>query len=443
MPAENVVLITIDSLRADTFANAGDDVSPRLNALANERVEFSQAVSNGPNTPSSFPSILTGTHPLMYGGQHYLDRQRPFLSSTLAEAGFTTAGYHSNPHLGTDVNYNNGFDVFNDGGEERDNTNTIINFVDDRVDSDSLLYSVLRRGWHLIGSTTGVSAYDRAESITDDALRWLASWDGNRFFLWVHYMDVHYPFQPPKRFMRKTGQEPLSARRVAHLNDAMHENPEKLSQSDTEDLRALYRAELRYVDHNIGRILDALSERGVRDETMVVVTSDHGEAFGEHDRWGHHSFMYDELLRVPLIVDDPDHEPDKIDEQVSLIDLFPTICDSCGVKTPDEVQGRNLFDRKDEPVALGTSQRGRRLACRTPEWKCLWHVKGGKTELYDLRADPGETTDVSGDHPDVVERLRGKMESYREEAAATDTELPEVQESREVRERLKQLGYID
>jgi len=378
----------------------------------------------------------------MYGGYDYLDGRRPFLSTTLKNKGFTTVGYHSNPHLGTNRNYNHGFDVFNNGEEDRNDASTLVNFIDENLDSDSLLYSLLRRGWHLLGSTAGVSAYDRAKPITDNALHWFEAWNGDRFFMWLHYMDVHYPFQPPAEHLEAIGQEPLSARRVANLNDAMEESPESLTEQDVADLKALYRGELHYVDHNVGRVLDALTEEGIRDETMVVFTADHGEAFGEHGRWGHHPYMYDELLRVPLLVDEPGRDPRTDDTQVSLIDLFPTICDACGVERPTKLQGESLYE-KESGVELGTSKGGKRLAARTADWKCLWNLERNEIELYDLDADPGETRDVHDEHPDVVDRLRNEMEDYRETARSTDTDLPEVEESDAVKQRLRDLGYTE
>lgn len=439
--ANNVLLITVDSLRYSTLAEVNNKkIAPNAISLTRSGTDFTQAIANGPNTPSSFPSILTGTHPLLYGGYQYLNEDRPFLSELLRDSGYTTVGYHSNPHLGPEKNYNYGFDIFNDGEEERDDANTIINFVDERLDSDSQIYSILRRLWHVLGSATGASAYERAESITDNAIDWFSEWGGEQFFMWIHYMDVHYPFQPPNEHLEAIGHNPIAARRVASLNDAFQESPNSLTDEDIADLRALYRGELHYVDSNIGRIIDALSERGVRNDTMIVFTADHGEAFGEHNRWGHHPYMYDELLRVPLIVDQPDREPGTIDTQVSLIDLVPTICDVFGIEQPEELQGENLFE-KDDGVELATSMGGERLVARTPEWKCLWHVPDDKVELYKPDSDPGETTDVSDEHPDVVSRLKGEMQDYRDEARSKDIELPEVEESEAVKQRLRDLGY--
>lgn len=444
MSVQNVVLVTIDSLRYDqTVEIQGDqNPAPTLTRLADKSVVFKQAIANGPNTASSFPSILTGTHAMMYGGSDYLSKNRPLLSSTFKNVGHKTVGYHSNPHLGPERNYNAGFDTFNIDAGGADSKDTLIDFVDTNIDNNSILYSILRRLWHIVGSATGASAYKRAEEITNNAIEWIEKPGTEQFFMWTHYMDVHYPFQPPNKHLEAIGEEPFSTRRVASLNDAMHEHPESLTEKDIEDLKTLYAAELHYVDHNLNRLLNTLSAKGIRDETMVIITADHGEAFGEHSRWGHHPYMYDELLRVPLLVDEPGREAKKIDTQVSLIDIFPTICDACDINQPPELQGENLFE-KESGVELATSSDGKRLAARTPKWKCLWHVAEGEVELYDLLEDPEETVDVSSKHPDIIKWLKSEMQEYRDAARSTNADLPDVEESDEVKQRLADLGYVD
>lgn len=448
MVSNNVLLITIDSLRADALPDG--EVAPVLTELGESGVRFTQAVSNGPNTISSFPSILTGTHGPMYGGREYMNEDRPFLAETLGEASYTTVGYHSNPHLGIERNFNTGFDVFNDGMEQEGGGESpgrspftrdrLFKTLHRRLDTDGRLYRLLRRAWHIFSSTTGATKYTPAKKLTEDALNWLDDSE-EPFFMWLQYMDVHYPFHPPKRYLREIGYEVPSARRIARLNGLMLEDPDSLTESDIEDLRALYRGELRYLDEQLGRLIDALEADGLLEETLVIVTSDHGEAFGEHDLWGHPGQLYDVLLRVPLIVHDPNSESSIIDRQVSLIDLFPTLCDACDIDRPDELQGRNLFDDGEE-LAIASAGRNT-LAARTPEWKCLWSVEEDQIELYDLEADPEELTDVSEEHPETVERLQSHMEDFREAVQASDASLPSVDESEEARERLEALGYVD
>jgi arylsulfatase A-like enzyme len=452
MSVSNVVLVTIDSLRYDRAlqSDRAAPPAPTLSRLARDGFCFDRAFANGPNTPSSFPTLLTGTYPAMYGGYRYLDGRRPFLSATLQDAGMRTVGYHSNPHLGPEKNYNHGFDTFNDGAEDDDDARTIKNFVDEQVPSDSRLYRILRRIWHYVTMTTDTSAYAPATEITDRAIDWLETdWDGDSpYFMWLHYMDVHYPFTPPDRFLRDIDVDPLSTRRTADLNGRMQEDPDSLTAEDRSDLLDLYDGEIRYMDHNLNRLLEKLEAQDARENTAVVVTADHGEAFGEHDRYGHHPYNYDELVHIPLVFDVPGREGRQIDQQVSLIDVPPTLYDLLGIETPEAVQGRSLEplmtgeDREDR-VVVCTASGGEMLATRTPEWKLLWDRKADTVELYHLTEDPGEKHDVSAESPEIVEQFRALLEDHVAEARATDTDLPEVEESDEVKRRLEDLGYVE
>ena len=455
MAVENVLLVTIDSLRYDRALDSDRSMNPAptLTSLAASGHSFTEAYANGPNTPSSFPTLLTGTYPMMYGGYRYLDERRPALSSTLRDAGMTTIGFHSNPHLGPEKNYNKGFDVFNDGAESDDEAFTIKNLVDEYVPADSQLYSLLRRGWHYLTMATDTSAYAPAADITDRAVEWIQTdWDGETpYFMWLHYMDVHYPFTPPERFLKEIGVDPLSARRTADLNGRMQEDPNSLTTEDRADLLDLYDGEIRYMDHNLGRLLEQLEACGVREQTAVIVTADHGEAFGEHGRYGHHPYNYDELIHVPLVFDIPGRNGPQIDQQVSLIDVPPTLYDLVGIDTPDTVQGRSFMDTMDgddgteneEHVVLCTSRGGDMLTTRTPKWKLFWERETDEIELYDIASDPSETQDISGENPAVVDRFKSLLENHIAEAKATDTDLPEVEESDEVKQQLEDLGYVD
>jgi arylsulfatase A-like enzyme len=445
----NVLLITIDSLRADYQELINIEVDPLaiMNECLDETVEFSQAIANGPNTPSSFPTILTSTHPMMYGGYRYLDERRPFVAETFRKAGYDTVAYHSNPHLGKDHNYQTGFKIFNDSAEGSDTVAGLKNRVEDRLDPDSRLYSMLRRLWHWFTMSTGTAAYAKAETITENALRWFETeHDGDPFFMWLHYMDVHYPFQPPDEAMDDIGFDQLSTRRVAELNGKMQEDADSLTEADVADLLKLYVGEIKAIDQQIDRLFDLLEVKNLLSETVVIVTADHGEAFGEHGRFGHHPYLYDELLRVPLIVHAPGLESRTIDQQVSLLDIGPTLYDLLDIETPDAVQGISLtpllYGKKlNQEVAIATGNGGGTLACRTSGWKCFWQVEENEVELYDLQEDPDELNDVSIDHPDIVTEFREQMETYLEAAEGTDIDLPDIETNTEVEQRLRDLGY--
>ncbi|AGN00941.1 sulfatase [Salinarchaeum sp. Harcht-Bsk1] len=457
MKCQNALLITIDSLRADAVGSTryGESVTPRLDEVIESGVQFTNAAANGSSTPSSFPSILTSTYPLMYGGYQYLNESRPFLAEHLSNEGFVTVAYHSNPHLGPNMNYDRGFDSFNDiGGDTNDSDMGLINraknYIEERIDNNSLLYSWLRRGWHLFSMSTGTAAYANATTITDNAIDWLEERDRDRrFFLWLHYMDVHYPFMPPRRHLQDLVADLPKNRQIARINGQMHENPEGLSDRDL--LLDLYHGEVKYTDYEIGRLLDKLSEQGVLNETHVTITADHGESFGEHGYYGHHPNPYDELVRVPLIMNNPNSSHmGTVSDQVELADIGPTIYDSLNVSTPDAVQGdtvnKLLSDAggrdDDDRVAICTGS-PTTLASRTNRWKLIWWMDSDELELFDLRNDPKESEDVSTGNPEVVDRMKSILDDHLEEVEASEADNPNVSVSRDTKDRLRDLGYVE
>lgn len=452
MCAVNVLLITIDSLRADhtSCLDYGVDVDPRLSALSDRGATFRQAVANGPNTTASFPSILTGAHSLTYGPYGICGDSSPFLSRSLSDAGYDTFGYHSNPHLGSEQRYNTGFDWYNDVVEGSGSTAMVASVkdrIESRISTNSLLYRLLRRAWHYFTMSTNSSAYARADTISDSAIDWLdEELDEAPFFAWLHYMDVHYPFDPPEEGYEDLPYGPLSKRRRVALNGKMQERPEELTEGEITDLLKLYDAEIRYTDRQIGRVIDALEAQGILENTLIVVTADHGEAFGEHGRFGHHPYPYEELIRVPLVIAGPGVVSTIVDDQVSLLDLAPTILDLACAEIPPEMGGESFSpalsgETLDGRTAMTISDGGSIYGCRTSEWKYITRPSGDEEYLFNLMADPDETNNVYENHPGVAERFSAIITDYRERI---DThQEADIDHSVEVQQRLEDLGYLN
>jgi len=449
MNSANVLLITIDSLRADHTSCLDHDsnVDPRLKQLGDRGAVFQQAVANGPNTTASFPSILTGAHSLTYGPYGVCGDRSPFLSQELRDAGYRTIGYHSNPHLGVKQGYPTGFDLFEDLVEGDKSVATAKDRVDGILPTNSTLYRLLRRAYHYFSMTTSNEAYARADTISDNAIHWISeNGDERPFFAWLHYMDVHYPFQPPTDILDEISSPNLSKRRIVNLNGKMQERPEKMTEKDLEDLQTLYDAEIRYTDRQIGRVIDALEENNILDSTFVIVTADHGEAFGEHGRFGHHPYPYEELLRVPLIIAGPSIEPTTSSQQVSLLDLAPTILDLVGLEPSEKMEGESftpaVFDEKiDDRTAMSISDNGEVFGCRTTEWKYITRWNDDEAYLYDLSSDPVESRNLYGEYPEIVNHFESLIEEYRNGIdTASETN---IDHSSEVQQRLADLGYVD
>lgn len=449
--SQNVVLVTIDSLRADQ-AGSTSETMPALTALADRGVSYEQAFSNGYSTPVSFPAILTGTYPDQYGGYQYMSDRRPFLARHLADHGYHTAAFHSNPHLRAERNYDAGFDDYADFETTTDTGSSLRLLVTEHLDSGSRLYSLLRRAYHLFRSSSGSKDYLTAPNINDRALKWLdETWDSNRpFFLWNHYMDVHYPFYPPDEYVRAPDDRTISTGRKLTLNGLMHENPSALTERDRRDLRVLYDGEVRYMDYHLGRLLDELENRGLLEDTLVVVTSDHGELFGEYGQYGHPPVLQDELVRIPLVLAGPGVPHfESVTRQTALVDLAPTVSSLLGLDDDSAWVGRDtttFFGDDDatdsRELILGDETV---VGCQTPEWRLIQWVDAdgrlGKTEEWELWNRTMDERVALDDHADVVDRLRDSLSAYRELVRETEERLPEVETDDDVEDRLEALGY--
>ena len=447
----NVVLVTVDSLRADHCSSYGYDreTSPNLDALAAEGVAV-DAYANANATRASFPSILTSTYPLAYGGFRYLSDRRTMLGTPLQAAGYATGGFHSNVWLSRDFNYDRGFDRFYDSKSDPGLMARLRTFLKTNLDQDGLVYGTLQSLYDRTERQAGIDVgqtYKDAETITDRALEWI---DGapEPFFCWVHYMDVHHPYVPRPEYAAEMGVEMgIGEREAIRLRRKMLERPDEVTEEERGTLIDLYDAEIRYADEQIGRLIGTVRESA--GETAFLCTSDHGEEFYEHGGYSHNPSMYEEIIHVPLVLaGEGVGAAGRPDVAVELLDVAPTVHDLAGVDPPDTYRGRPVPDR----IATGESATvvsetenddGLRLAVRRDGWKYIWDQGAGTEELYDLAADPGELEDVVGREPDRRDDLRAHLEAHVEELAETNESLPEVRMDAETERRLKDLGYLE
>lgn len=447
---KNCVLLTIDSLRAD---HATDEcrLMPRLNEYTDSSVRFTQAFSNGYSTPISFPTILTGTYSDQYGGHRYMSDERPFLAATLQDAGYETAGFHTNPHLRDEVNYDVGFDTYNDFDDEAGDLSQLRYLITQNLDSDSTLYKLLKRAYHFFRTTSGSTDYTEAPKLNQKALRWIDDEydEENPFFLWTHYMDVHYPFYPPEEFLEEATDRSISKNRAISVNGKMHEEGEEFSEADIADLQALYGGEVRYMDHYLGEFIESLKQRGLYEDTIFVVTSDHGELFGEHGLFGHPPSGYEESFHVPLIVFGPGvPERETVDSTVTLLDLPPTVAELCGLDTNPRWDGESLVpliegdkSKKEELSVLGNQSVA---ICLSERWRLVWwrdpehrETSDREWELWDRTAN--EHVPIA-DHEAEIQPLRDELRTFIESTdSSEDLEEPAVDQATE--DRLEALGY--
>jgi arylsulfatase A-like enzyme len=415
--ADNVILISIDTLRRDHLGCYGYQraTSPNLDALCREAAVFDQAIGQAPSTLPSHASMLTSLLPNQHGASFANRRALPgevvTLAEVLKERGFRTAAFTDGGQVAYRWGLHQGFDVWKD-------------------------------------NQTSPDTFDR---VVRQGLAWLDEPPAPEapFFLFLHTYEVHHPYTPSAEDLELVGAAPYDGR----LGDGVEIRElsrinEGLDVADAEDrafIEAAYDAEIRSMDRALGRLLGALRERGLLERTLLAFTSDHGEELGEHGSVGWHSHtLFDELLRVPLLLRFPDERWSgaTIQRQVRLIDVAPTVLGALGVAPPSEWQGMSLLRllRGEEPEPLlavsELDQPGDRTvrSLRTGRWKLY------RDQLYDLRLDPEELYDASSGHLDLIEALRARLAQLAAgegPAAAAPVEL-----SPEAQKRLEALGYL-
>ena len=386
--ARNVLLITIDTLRADHVGayGYGRAHTPAFDALAKSGARFDRAYAAAPITLTSHATLLTGRYPPGHGARHNgmrLDLKTPTIAETLGPAGFATAAFVAAFPLDRRFGLIKGFQTYGD-----------------RMPRDA----------------NGRPANERPGSqVVDEALQWLARHSGDRFFLWVHLFEPHAPYGNPA--------DPAQAAQPVEVR---------------------YDHEITEADRQAGRLIDALGDR--KPETLIVAAGDHGEAFGEHGEISHSLFTYDITLRVPLILSGPGIAAGRmIADPVSLVDVAATIAraagagrfDSDGVDLKEALDGRTpsraLYAESFAPLLdFGWSPL---RTIRADGWK---YIAAPHPELYDLKQDPAETVNLISREPARAADLAHRTDAISSDVLAAGNPAPD----RETLARLQALGYV-
>jgi arylsulfatase A-like enzyme/cytochrome c-type biogenesis protein CcmH/NrfG len=392
----NVLLVTIDTLRADHVGCYGDASAstPVLDALAARGVRFATAVAHVPLTGPSHASILTGLGPLGHGFREnagfVLPAQVRSGAQDFHDAGYRTAAFVSAFPLDRRFGFDRGFDVYDDHlpkGNDPRRTPYVERFAD---------------------------------GTTDAALRWLevpAAKPGQPFFLWVHYYDPHAPYEPPPEFEARFRAAP-------------------------------YDGEVAFADQQLGRLLGALDERGLLGQTLVLAMADHGEGLGEHGEGTHGLFVYDSTLKIPFIVAGPGIDTPRVAPTVArTTDVLPTLLDYAGLPIPAGIEGRSLRPAMegramdDAPAYAETLYPQREFgwaplfAWRTADHKM---IEAPRPELYDLQKDPGEKDNLAPRETARLAQMREKLDVARSETPPS----AETEVDPEAAEMLRALGYV-
>jgi len=340
----------------------------------------------------------------------------------LRDAGYKTAAFHSNPFLTRMFHYDSGFDVFKDSlgvlNQARKQKFKMQALKPPTAHGRILAWagSIFNRLFFSLGGQHRFTA----EGLTNRGISWLNTCQGN-FFLWLHYMDVHYPYLPPSGYTRRFCNRRVSRYRMTTLHQKLIKNLttyEQLSSAEIDMLINLYDANISYVDDNIYRLLDSLGSR--RDDTIIIITADHGESFGEHGSLGHGT-LYDEVLHVPLVVVGGDVKAGTmVGELVELMGLAPTIADLAGINIVKGFHGKSLLQVMEGShrggkgiistrVFPGYNMRG--LSYHTSDWKYIRSENLDEAnnllseELYSLKNDPQETNNLHDEGNEEANRF--------------------------------------
>ena len=465
----HVLLIALDTTRADHLGCYGHPTvqTPVLDRLAAEGLRFENAVAAAPTTLAAHASILTGLYPHRHGvprNGYRMDAANVLLAERLKAAGFDTAAFIGSFALHSQFGLNQGFDVY-----------------DEQFD--------------VLTATMGDGQDQRrADRVSAAASAYINAFVGKRLFMFVHYFDPHAPHDPPIPYdtMYPRADIPvphnladgIDQAVATHQQQTLGQTPGKVwaiengltprllidapgePLGDDGALDALYCGEISFMDHHIGRVIEALKNRKLFHQTLIVVVGDHGETMWEHgDYWNHGLWVYDTTVHVPLIVRLPGDTPRgrSIDARVSTVDIVPSILEWLRLPPAENVDGvsfaplvagslatpRTVFSEATQPyrVEVGTTwENANKAACVCDgQWKYIYAPYLEFEQLFDLKADPGERTNLlahpEGTLPLVLTDLRQKLHDWRQQAAPAYSEFNPLK-SEETLRKLKDLGYI-
>ncbi len=452
--AGDVVLITVDSLRYDAVAEneAPDPALSGVSRLSADGTFFTNAFSNATITKASFLSIFSGTYPWMFGSvEGGFDAGRPHLAELLSEAGYTTAGFNTNPYLSTTYGYDRGFDYYmgRDTDESVDRTTLSSKYwprIKEALPSTrtaSFVRSAYGAAGERLGVQLGGDPYVPAAEVNAAVDEYLAATTGPRF-LWIHYMDVHTPYYPHEGMPGETE----SKRAAVKLFHRVNKQRADADPADLRRLERLYAGEVANLDRRLSELLDVLEARTDGGDPLVVFGSDHGEAFGSHDLVFHpDGALHDELVHVPLVVAGPGFDGGPVPTPVSNVDIVPTLLAHAGVPVPSVCVGDSLGTVLDAPpdgrvaFAGGHGSDTGVAMVATERYKLIRDLETGAERLYDRVADPGETTDVLAERPDARRRLGTALTERLAVARSNETASSDVDVGDDVKTRLRMLGY--
>ncbi|MDY6765729.1 MAG: sulfatase [Candidatus Nanohaloarchaea archaeon] len=419
----NTVVIDIDSLRPDHLGCYGYplDTSPAIDAVADDGTVFDRAyAANTPSLPAR-ASIVTGR----YGISNGVETHGPAAYQVSSPHTWDTVDRHRRSHWTLP-------ELF---FQERVRTGAVAPDTRHPAPWFTHVWHELLQPQEPRGEQESFMTV-RGDAVVDEAQGFLDRNGSDGFFLYTQFWEPHPPYRVPDQYGVETGEVPLPPHPTADAIDR-YTTPDRWctdvaveTREDLRELLAAYDATVQAVDAYVGRLVDQLKQAGMYDDTLIVVTADHGEAFGEHGVYREHWSTYEPTQRVPFIVKPPAgvDGPDRCNELVTHVDLAPTLADVAGLEPPRAWQGRSVAPLLRGEQAgwryavvldhgLYTAQR----AVRTDRWKLVrtfhpgvWEDRLPPVQLFDMETDPWEQDDVSGENADVVMELQQRMRAFED-----------------------------
>jgi len=476
----NVLIYVLDALRADHVSCYGYErkTTPNIDAIAADGVVYNRCFSPATWTKPVGASLLTGAYPPVHGmrtREDVFDTDIKRLPELLVASQPTSVGFSTMGNVSTSLGYDRGFDAYHDLYKDP-------KIIEKRKITDS-------ESEELEHESVETIALPRAEDLSDIIVEWLTNKPDGEFFAFCWSIEPHDPYDPPEPYRGFTNPEydgPVDGERET-LSDVK-------TDADLNHLKALYDGCIKYNDDEFGRIIDTLEQRGLYNDTLIIVLGDHGDAFNEHGRLTHGHLPYDELAHVPLIIKPPmghDIEPQVVEEMACLIDVAPTILKAAGVGDfPETVQGRALppYGPAGSSAPIFSETRSRDIypafySVRTERWKYMKvdepardirtffdtlrqlykrglfgeiirnpryylqrYLHSEKEFLFNKEVDPNEQNNLINGRAERAQEFQMLLENWINEGEQLHDQLSQIKDlniDRGTSEQLKRLGYID
>jgi arylsulfatase A-like enzyme len=454
----NIILIVIDAARADHFSCYGyrRKTTPFIDQIAGEGVLYKNAISPAGWTLPAHASMFTGAYPSRHGAHSeslFLPDGLPTLAEVLDKNGYTTCAICRNEWITDATGMTRGFKEFYD-----------------------LRYSKLETIIKRLPELIKLKCLDTGGYLTNKAaIDWIKKCDSKSpFFLFIHAPGPHFPYLIPAPYNSMFLPEGISYRQAKKVNqDAkkFYAGVVKMDEDDFKISKSLYDGALAYQDRMIWEIYEFLKKKNILDNTIIIITSDHGESLGDHNHLGHNYILYETLIKVPFIVRYPKiFKPGLVvDRQIQTFDIFPTILKILDIDDRDlkGIQGRPIppvndggkihkftfAERFKDPIGLKESfpdidlshlkkfEDDRKTAIRTDRYKLIYS-QNGKSELYDLVNDPDEEDNVIEKETKIAKDLQEEIEKWRRSFKQAKISGLQMRFDEDVKKRLKALGYL-